>query len=427
MNISGSHPFPAFAIEERFSSLVKPAKLMVAAVFFYLLSGQAMGIRNPLAEEMGWWVYLQLLLLFLAFGVSAYLWAKLRAEIKPPISTRLFLLCTGLAMVCSVRSFWPPLSIVKACTLLVVMTFSVLLCSCFSAKQVLEAVYKASVGVFGLGLLLGLLAPGQYPLWTTDDYNGRQRLNLFAWVNGDFSFISALAFLIGSMPFVRGKWYFQVFLFVLTVASGSRTAAVSLLVVWLLFRVTQVKSLGGKVALCCLIPVIAIGYAWYAIEASGGKSLLDAATGFYGSGAVEDASTLDGRTELWKGLLGIFPSCVLLGYGLDGTRDYLLKVMPWAGNPHHGLIDLYLATGGLGLAVFLIAWFMIVRKNWTAAQSRPLLAISGFLAIIMNIGPAFTVFQFLGLFLLVCLDYASSETDAKAARPLASAGVLSQK
>jgi O-antigen ligase len=127
---------------------------------------------------------------------------------------------------------------------------------------------------------------------------------------------------------------------------------------------------------------------------------------FYGSGVLEQSPwELSGRAELWKAAAGVLRNSVLLGFGFDGARDQLLRILPWAGEAHNGFLELFLAAGGTGLISFLAGWISAIRSGFKSKIGRSALAIHCYLLIVATTGPSFTMFQYFGVFLILCLHY----------------------
>src|ERR1035437_8690022 len=200
---------------------------LAVATFCYLLSGQALGTRDQLGTSLGWHVYAELSLFLASVTIAWAVWAIHGVSPRPSNSLWLFLALGLLALFSSVRSFWPPLSIVKGCMFCLVLLLAELLCNTFSSAAILRATYYGIVSVFSVAILIGLALPDTYPLRVIDE-SGSQRLALFTYIHGDLAYMAGLGVFIGRLPAVRARWYFQAFLAGLTVAGGSRVCACAL-------------------------------------------------------------------------------------------------------------------------------------------------------------------------------------------------------
>jgi hypothetical protein len=324
---------------------------------------------------------------------------------RPPRSLWLFLTLGLIALFSSVRSFWPALSMVKGCMFCLVLLLAQLLCSTFSPAATLRATYYGIVSVFIVAILIGIAFPRAYPLTVCDEI-GRHRLALFTQAFGDFGDMTGLGFFIGGLPAVRARWYFQTFLVGLTVASGCRAPTCALIVIWAAIQLCGARDFPLRItAVGAAAVVLAL-----LLENSGswgfGASIHHSLEAFYGSETLGKSPwELSGRMGLWKAATGTFGKSVFLGFGFGGARDQLLRVMPWAGAAHNGFLELLLAAGGAGLVSFLAGWVSAIRSAFKSKTGRSALAIHCFLIIVATTLPVFTMFQYFGVFLILCLHH----------------------
>jgi hypothetical protein len=380
---------------------------LAVATFCYLLSGQALGIRDPVGRSLGWYIYVELALFMASLTIAASVWAMHGVARKPSRSLWLFLTFGLIALFSSVRSFWPALSVVQGCLFCLVLLLAELLCTTFSPAAILRATYYSIVGLFLLAILIGAALPDTYPL-TVGGELARRRLALFTYTHGDFAYVTGSGFFIGRLPAVRARWCFQGFLVALTVASRSRACTLALIVIWAAIELGKAKACRPRAASWAAVGgVLAVGLFlennWFPGVGAEIRHCLEA---FYGSEALGQSPWgLSGRVELWEAAARTFGRCVLLGFGLGGARDQLLRLWPWAGQAHNGLLELFLAAGSGGLIAFLTGWIFAIRGTLKTKATRPALAIHCFLLIVATTGPSFTMFQYLGIFLILCLCY----------------------
>jgi hypothetical protein len=378
---------------------------LTVTTFCYLLSGQALGTRDPLGTSLGWDIYGELSLFLVSVVIAWAVWAKQGVLPRLSHSTWSFVAFGLIAIVSSVRSFWPPLSIVKGCLFCIVILLVELLCNTFSSVAILRTTYYGIIEVFTLAILIGIAFPDTYPL-TVIGESGRQRLALFTYTHGDFAYMTGLGVLIGRLPAVRARWYFQVFLVGLTVASGSRACTCALIAIWAAIQLFGARNFPLRIsAVGAAAIVIAL-----LLENSGPSgfwaSLHHSLQTFYGSDVVEQSPwDLSGRVELWKSAAGLFGKCVFFGFGFDGARDQLLRILPWAGEAHNGFFELFLAAGGAGLISFLAGCISAIKSSFKSKTGRSALTIYCFLVIVASTGTSFTIFQYFGVFLVLCLHY----------------------
>jgi hypothetical protein len=394
---------------------------LTVTTFCYLLSGQAFGKRDPVGTSLGWYIYAELSLFLVSLTIAAAVWAIHGAALRRSHSVWLFLIFGLIAMVSSVRSFWPLLSIVQGCLFCLVLLLAELLCNTFSSAAILRATYYGIVGVFIVAILIGIALPDTYPL-TVIEESGRQRLALFTYTHGDFACMTGLGVFIGRLPAVRARWYFQAFLVGLTVASGSRANTCALIVIWAAIQLCRARDFrlrigiaaagAGAVVLCLLLACN--GYSGF------GAAIHRSLQAFYGSDVIEQSPwELDGRVGLWKGATGLFNNSALLGFGFSGARDQLIRILPWSGQAHNGFLELLLAGGGVALISFLAAWISAIRSSFKSSTGRSALAIYCFLLIVAGTGPSFTLNQYFGVFLILCLHYWTGSLSVDESKKLA--------
>jgi hypothetical protein len=380
---------------------------LAVIIFCYLLSGQALGIRDPVGTSLGWDVYAELALFLVSVTIAGAVWAKHGVLPRPSHSLWLFLTFGLIALFSSVRSFWPPLSIVKGCLFCLVLLLAELLCNTFSSAAILRATYYGIVSVLTVAILIGIALPDTYPLTVIGD-SGRQRLALFTSTFGGFAYMAGLGVFIGRLPAVRARWYFQAFLAGLTVASGSRACACALIVIWAAIQLCGTRDFLLRIGIAAA-GAAAVVFGLF-LEGSGysgfGNVIRHSLQAIYGGDVLEQSPwELSGRVELWKGTAGVLRNSVLLGFGFGGARDQLLDVMPWAGEAHNGFLELFLVAGGAGLISFLAGWMSAIRSSFKSKTGRSALAIHCFLLIVATTGSSFTIFQYFGVFLILCLHY----------------------
>ena len=380
---------------------------LAVTIFCYLFSGQALGIRDPAGTSLGWYVYAELALFLVSVTTAAAVWAIHGVAPRPSHSLWLFLTFGLIALFSSVRSFWPALSIVQGCLFCLVLLLAELLCNTFSCTAVLRATYYGIVSLFIVSILIGIAFPDAYPL-TVGGESGRHRLALFSYINGDFAYMTGLGVFMGRLPAVRARWYFQAFLMGLTIASGSRVCTCALIVIWGAIQLCKARDVRLRLAICAAgCAAVGIGLFLENQLSSGfGASVHQSLQAFYGSETLGQSPwELSGRVQLWEAAAGTFGKSVLLGFGFGGARDQLLRAMPWAGGAHNGFLELLLTAGSAGLISFLAGWISAIRSSFRSKTGRSALAIHCFLLVAASTAPSFTMLQYFGVFLILCLCY----------------------
>jgi O-antigen ligase len=383
------------------------SRWLLVLILCYLFSGQALDVRDPLGHSLGWHIYAQLILFGFSLVAAMILWRKSGRALKqsPPLVG--FAIFGAMVVISSVRSFWPPLSLVKGVMFCLVLLLAEMLCATFDSVRILRSIYHGTIVVFGIALVMGLLLPDQYPLILSPELE-RQRLALFSYQHGDFAYMTGMGVFLGRLPQVRGRWYCQLFLLVLTIASGSRSCAVAVCAVWAAAKLYEIESTNLRVAASCAFAAIAV-LAVFGVESGAfagiGGEVYERLAGFYGSGALEQSpAELSGRLELWTAAAGIFQQCVLVGFGFDGARDQLVRLEAWAGGPHNGVFELLLAGGLPATMAFLAGWLSAIRSSFKWKDGRSQLALHAFLLAVAGTGPSFTAFQALAVLLFICMS-----------------------
>jgi O-antigen ligase len=86
-----------------------------------------------------------------------------------------------------------------------------------------------------------------------------------------------------------------------------------------------------------------------------------------GQTAEEFASFTD-RDEVWSLAEDLILDRPVAGYGYQGSRSYLLAVVPWAAYAHNALLQTALDLGIIGT---LLLWLPLVRSAFTGSLSDP--------------------------------------------------------
>ncbi len=96
-------------------------------------------------------------------------------------------------------------------------------------------------------------------------------------------------------------------------------------------------------------------------------------------------TSLSGRTDIWEASLEALSRRPWLGHGFGGlfwrvdvspeTAEIWRHVGFEASHAHNGALDLALQIGLVGLLVFTVLWFSIIRSAWNKLDSSPDLAI----------------------------------------------------
>ncbi len=163
------------------------------------------------------------------------------------------------ALASSVNSFDTKLSVAKG-----VIYFSVLIVAYLSAELgdvcgFLDGVYRGYIATLVGGLVIAVISPAKYPLFSVDDFSGRTRLTLLATHPNAIGEVSGLLFLLALVLPIRTRWYWQGFLLSISVLAGEKTAtaalALSTTLIFLFGQRATPRRLAGvvwTVALACV-------------------------------------------------------------------------------------------------------------------------------------------------------------------------------
>jgi O-antigen ligase len=392
--------------------------LAALALGAYIVSTIKFQNRDPLSTEGGIQAILEICAL--GFGLAMATVVAIRRGAFPRVTPPAigFAIFSGLAMLSSVFSYWPLLSVVKGSLLIVTLAIAVLVCDALGPRRVLTHFYWAVCGLLVIGITIKVLS--QQPLFDIDDYSGRLRFTVFALHWGSLADLVALIILIGRLLPRRPPWFCQLFLLCVNLATGTRASTTSLLVVLL------VTSLGSRRMTAKDVAIGAFGMAGAALAVLVIVNMQVSLSSipferFYGDRVtLEEIVTLNGRTDVWVESLPLVPGTLLFGYGMEGVRAALLREVEWAGHAHNAYLELLFAAGLPGLLTFLIAWGMAVATALrTPTDTRAtVIGIYIYMFICGWTDPNLTLMQYLPVFLIVCIDantreQASREVEAQ--------------
>lgn len=381
-------------------------------MFLYAVSLIKFFLRDPAGADVGPQGPIELALLTASalLLLPAFYRRDWKLFVSP--SAKAFVAFGAIAVVSSPFSYYPLLSSVKGLSFILVCGIAVVASSAFGSSQVIKYLYYSIFIVLLVGLVLKLRDGG--PLLDIDDYSGRARFTMFALHPSMLADLCAVTLLSSFLMAKRPPLYCQAFLLALNIAGGSRTGTAVLVVVLLAIGLASVRltfrSSGVLFVGCCLGFFLALAML-VAIHSQNHPSseITSIGQSIYGDKLDEDVSTLNGRTDVWDAAAPMISHSILLGYGLGGSRDVLLKNTSWAweaGDAHNALIDLILGAGFPGMLVYLFGWAGAARRAW---RSRGFVHIGalGIYAYILGYGivsPNLTNLQGLATFLIITVD-----------------------
>jgi O-antigen ligase len=378
--------------------------LAFVATSAYVLSAVKFSNRDPLSTQTGMQAYLEIGLVAVSL-ITAVALAGRRGERPRPSAPALgFGAFAVLAMLSSVFSYWPALSIIKASMLLAILATTVLLCASRPPAEILRNFYWSALAVVVLGIGLKLFS-GQ-PLFDVDEYSGRLRFTVFAWHWGSLADFVALAALVGRLIPKRPPWPCQLLLISVNLATCARTSNVTLILIMIAASLWAAGMTVRTVAAVASAAAAAALIAWIVVTTNVPVDRIPFER-FYGDKMnLEEITTLNGRTGVWEESQSLVRSSLIFGYGLEGTRAAILREFEWAGHVHNAYLELLLSGGLAGLLVFVIGWgSAIVRGVQTTSPAKP--HIVGLYVYMIFCGltdPNLTLLQCLPVFLIVSAD-----------------------
>jgi len=132
-----------------------------------------------------------------------------------------------------------------------------------------------------------------------------------------------------------------------------------------------------------------------------------AAQSIYGTEVSNEVGGLDGRTDLWSKSGEMAGDCIVLGFGFEGAREYLLAAVPWAGQAHNGVIQAFLSAGIVGMLSLLTGWFFSFRDSFYGDRTWKvrLIALTIYLFALAMVGPIFDSPSYLTMLIFVVVLY----------------------
>jgi exopolysaccharide production protein ExoQ len=382
------------------------AMLALAAMGAYVLSTIKFVNRDPLSNTTG----IQALIEIAAVAASAVLAAiplvRSRSFPRPSAPAVGFALFAATALLSSAFSYWPVLSLIKGGMLVAILFVAIALCATRPPEEVLGYFYWSAFVIIAVGLCLKFVY--HEPLFDIDEYSGRARFTVFALHPGSLADLSALAILIGRLVPRRPRWFFQLFLLLVNLATCARWSTASLILVMLASTLWATRITLKAMALTMLGAATAALAAWIVLTAEIPIGRIPFEQ-FYGDKVtLEEVTTLNGRTGVWAESESMIPGTILFGYGVEGARAAILRAFEWAGHAHNAYLEVLFAGGLPGLIGFLIGWgAAVVKIARTDTPLRPyVLSMHVYMFICGLTDPNITLLQFLPLFLIVCVDAA---------------------
>jgi hypothetical protein len=369
--------------------------------------------RDPLSGSLGLEAVLETGSVALAFLIALLMARRGRRHFAPQPGMAYMSAFAVLTLASAYRSFSPALSATKTAIFLAVLAIVWIMAQMDLIRQFLSGLYAGYIAVSLLGIAVALAFPSRYPLILSEDWTHRNRLTFFDMHPNSVADTTALMFLLGRILGGRFRWIPQVFLVVVNIFAGEKTATAALILTgllgFLLERRWSVKQVTVAAVALSWVVVAAVLTAGDVVNLIPARYMTLAASQVYGDKVDHELSTLDGRSEVWKKAGELAADGVVIGYGIEGAREELLKAVYWSGQAHNGFLEVVLDGGVLGALLFTIGYMRMVGVSMRG--SRLWLVRVGTLhcmiLILSAIGPIFTFYSFVTEAVVVSLAYAA--------------------
>jgi O-antigen ligase len=398
---------------------------VIGAVIAYVIAMQTFVSRNPIGMDAGPQGIIQLTLIGCSGVLAVVALIASRRRFRMRGSVMLFASHGLFAAVWSINSFWPLLSIVKACLFFTTVVVAISLARTAKLDEILRVIYWTSFLVLIAGIALSFMYPQDFPLFSesgTSEYNWRARLQILRNHPVNTADMCGLAVLIGLAVRPRPPVAVQVFFLLANAAAMSRASSGALVLIGsglaagLIFRS---RSSTARVA-----AVISIGILCTVLFLAFNPQLLQVSNDTErGLRATLQDRNLNNRLPLWNTVLQLRSGAELFGFGFDGARQILIERFSWAGHAHNAFLEDYLSDGVLGLFPFILGWIGIVHAGWKGQESRRwlVLAIQLYLGVMSLFGPVLASATGLPLFVFLILGCGSWQSEGQGKRSLSGA------
>lgn len=386
--------------------------IMIAG-FLYAFTFQKYETRDALSQSVGFQGALEAVLIF-----SVFLIVVLQSKGKPKrygthATIGFFGIYGIFALASSINSFNVQSSIVKGGLYLTVLATAYLLAELQMSRVFLDGVYRAYIATLIGALTMAAILPAKYPLFSVDSFNGRTRLTLLSTHPNSVGEVSGLLFLLAQVLPIRTRWYWQAFLLCTSVLAGEKTAtaavAISSILIFLFGNHATFRRWRFAIAASALVCAGLICIEAGVLPNSAGTLASRASESIYGTEVSNEVTTLDGRAAVWAQAAELAKGCILLGFGFDGARNFLMKGASWAGHAHNGFLQAILTAGLVGLLAFIVGLLAAVKDSLFADSTWRLKVLSLYLYLfwLAMVGPVFDSPSFFTILLFVSISYLS--------------------
>jgi O-antigen ligase len=403
-------------VEEQAATRISDGeKLTLAAGILFSVAFQKYAMNDPLSQSTGVQGILETGAICLTFFIIVLLSRGKSRHTGLRLPVLLFGLYGVFALTGSVNSFNPQLSIVKAVLFFFVLIATYLLCEMQLALSFLKGAYYGYIASTAASVVLSIVRPHTFPLFSVDTYEGRTRLNIFDTHANATGEISGLFFLLAQIAPLRTRWYCQLFLLGANLLAGEKTATLALIAGTVLILLLGHHNLSRRWGIA--IFAATLGCVWLVwmgtgmISASPSSFIGRAAGSIYGSRVAEEVNSLDGRQAVWAKGIELVKESPLLGYGFEGARNQFVGAVNWSGQAHNAFIQAAISAGLFGLLAFIAAWGLTIVDSMKGDRTWrvKVFCLHLYLFALAMIGPIFDTPLYFTMMVILTLLYLSHE------------------
>ena len=362
-----------------------PAETMSACVFAILIASTKFRLRDPTASLSGA-IDAQIMLelgLFACVGLALIVVVRGPSFVWRPLTVSEKALCT-YAVVAFASIVWstePSLTLIRAWQLATTLGFAIVLVRVFPPRQALRAVAWPLLVDAILFAVMAKLFP--FAKGTQVDFLGIHRFSWFAVHPIDAATFVALGvlFVAGELLFADAPLRLRLFrvplwlylaplsaVLIVTHSRGPLLACVAAVAIVATRRAVGVFAGSLIVATLLMIGVVTVnrGETVSTVLASVQASQNPVARLLFRGQTAEEFESFTDRDQVWSLAEQLIASRPVAGYGYQGSRSYLLAVVPWAAYAHNALLQTLLDLGIIGA---LLLWLPFVRTVFVGSLS----------------------------------------------------------
>ena len=362
-----------------------PAETMSACVFAILIASTKFRLRDPTASLSGA-IDAQIMLelgLFACVGLALIVVTRGRTFVWRALSVSEMALC-AYAVVAFASVIWSTersLTLIRAWQLATVLGLAIVLVRVFAPRQALRAVawpLLIYAVLFAVAAKLFTFAKG-----TQVDFLGIHRFSWFAVHPIDAATFVAIGilFVAGELLFASAPLRLRLFrvplwmylaplsaVLIVTHSRGPLLACVAAIAIVATRRAVGLLAGSLIAAAMLMIGVVTLngGGTVTTVLASVQASHNPAARLLFRGQTAEEFESFTDRDQVWSLAEQLIANRPVAGYGYQGSRSYLLAVVPWAAYAHNALLQTLLDLGIIGA---LLLWIPLVRTAFVGSLS----------------------------------------------------------